>query len=112
MKRRTLVRKLGAAGIGAAAISGTAAARRPPVSDIGIDRELDVSSVEGETTLEQLLEPQDVAELPADVDLSRRVTVAAKADVITLGDCCEYCPFTAVEDCDQLCYCCVENCGV
>lgn len=111
MKRRTLVRKLGAADIGAAAISGTATARRPAVSAIDIDRELDVSTVEGETTLGELLEPRDVAELSADVDPSRRVSVAAEADVITLGSRCTYCPWTAVEDCETNCECCVEDCS-
>lgn len=105
MKRRTLMRKIGATGIGAAAISGpAAAAERPSVSDLGIDRDIDVASMEGRVPLGELLEPHELASLPAGVDASRRITVAAEADVVTLGECCPYCCWPAIMPCD--CDCC------
>lgn len=110
MKRRTLVRKLGAAGIGAAALSGSAAAAdRPSVGDIAIDRDIDVAAVDGEVPLAELLEPHEVADL-SEQDLSRRVSVAADADTITLAACCQYCPESELKDCDIWCECCIEDC--
>lgn len=105
MKRRTLVRKLGAASIATATISGPAvAAERPSVSDLGIDRDLDVASMEGRVPLGELLELREIASLPESVDPSRRITVAPEADVITLGECCPYCCWPAIMPCD--CDCC------
>lgn len=92
MKRRTMMRKLGAAGIATAAISGTATAKRVTVADVGIDREIDVSSTEGWVTLEELLEPEELAALPRGVDRTERIGVHPAADTITLGDnCCAIC---------------------
>lgn len=60
MKRRTVMRKLGAAGIGPAAISGTAA-KPSSTADLG---GLSVSSVDGWVTPAELLEPHEIAALP------------------------------------------------
>ncbi len=111
MKRRTLVRKLGAAGIATATISGPAAASGPTaVSDLGIGRELDVSSVEGWVALEELLDPHELASLPAGVDASRRISVAADADSITVQDCCAFCCRNARKECECICCECAWNC--
>lgn len=110
MKRRTLIRQLGAAGIGAAAISGTTAAERPSVSDLDIDRELDVSSVEGWVPLAELLEPAELASLPAGVDPSRPISVAAEADRITVQDCCTLCCRDARKACECICCECPFGC--
>lgn len=106
MKRRTMMRKLGAAGIGAAAISGSATAKRPSVDDLGIDRDIDVSSVEGAVTLDELLEPADVDSLADDVDPSAyKLTVAPDAEVLAIGDCCaQCCEHMRFADC--VCHCC------
>lgn len=105
MKRRTLMRKLGAAGIGAAAIAGPTAGERPTAADLGVERELDVSSVDGWVTADELLEPRDLETVPDDVDPSEVwVTVAPEADVVTLGECCDYCCWPAIQPCD--CDCC------
>lgn len=113
MKRRTLVQKMGAAGIAMAAVSGpTAAAGRPSVSDLGIERELDVASVEGEVTLDELLEPHERAALPADVDPSEyALAVAPEVDAVTVQDCCPYCCSDQIfRRC--LCGCCVcDDCA-
>lgn len=115
MKRRTLVRKLGAAGIATTALSApTAAAGKSPVSELGIERELDVTSVEGRVTLDELLEPHELETLPADVDPSERLlTVAPEADSITVQGCCAICCSQMVEiACD--CTCCTcdpESCN-
>lgn len=107
MKRRTLVRKLGAAGIATTAISGSAGADRPPIDDLGIDREFDVSSIEGQVTLDELLEPAEVESLPDDVDPSGyTLTIAPAADVTTLSHCCPFCCGDQVfKQCN--CSCCV-----
>lgn len=103
MKRRTLMRKMGAAGVGAAVISGTAAAKSSSVADLG---ELDVSSVDGWVPLEELLEPDEVAALPAGVDASEQIGVAPAADRISVQDCCETCcRMEKFMKCD--CACCV-----
>lgn len=94
MKRRTMLRKLGAAGIATTALSGSAvAAERPAdLGDLGVDRDIDVSSVDGQVSLAELLEPGDVESLADDVDPSAHtLTVAPEADVIALDDCCESC---------------------
>lgn len=116
MKRRTLIRTVGAAGIATATLSGSGAAtaERPSIDDLGIERELDVASVEGRVTLDTLLEPHDREALPADVDPSEyTVSVAPEADSITVQDCCAIC-------CSQMleircfCTCCTcdpESCN-
>lgn len=110
MKRRTLIRKVGAAGIATAALSGSATAERPSVSDLDIDRELDVSSVEGWVPLAELLEPEEVASLPAGVSPSRPISVAATADSITVQDCCELCCTDARKACECVCCDCTFGC--
>lgn len=105
MKRRTLVRKLGAAGIATTTVGGAAAARRP--GGTALDRELDVSSVSGRTTLAELLDPSDRRRLPADVEPAEfEVVVAPAADSITIAGCCEYCCDGRDLVCEDHCDCC------
>lgn len=104
MKRRTLLRRVGATSIAAAA-AGTAAGRTSP--RFGVGRRLDVSDVEGRTTLAELLGPGDRRRLRADVDPRQvEVAVAADADVITLDDCCVYCCSGQDLVCEDKCDCC------
>lgn len=111
MKRRTLLRTVGAVGIGSAAISGTVAAERSSLADVDVDRELDVAGVEGEVTLAELLEPRDLAGVPADVDPSSvSVTIAPAADSVTIQDCCFYCCGDVPLVCE--CSCCTcDDCA-
>jgi hypothetical protein len=91
MKRRTLLGRVGATGVAATAVAGRAAAGRSG-RELGIDREIDVSSVSGETTLDALLEPQELESLPEDVDPRQfQVAVSDGASSISLDDCCSYC---------------------
>lgn len=113
MKRRALIRNIGAAGIATAALSGSTAAQRPSIGDLDIERELDVSSVEGWVTLDELLEPDELRALPTHLDPSERLlTVAPEADTITIQDCCAVCCNRQLIDCG--CNCCgcdfVEGC--
>lgn len=108
MKRRTLIRELGAVGIASTAIAGTTAAAAPSFADLEVDRPLDVSSVEGTVTLDELLEPRDLAGVPGDA-ADVPVVVAADADVITLDGCCQYCCDGRDLVCEDHCDCC--TCG-
>lgn len=87
-------------------------AERPSVSDLAIDRELDVSSVEGWVAVEELLEPEELASLPAGADPAERIAVAPDADAITLGHCCAICCGQVLEMPDCPCYTCdfIEGC--
>lgn len=112
MKRRTLIRNLGVAGIATAAVSGTTtAAEGPSITDLGIRREFDVASIEGQVSLDELLEPDEVAALPADADPTEfSVTVAPEADAITIQDCCLYCCEDELLVCDCIC-CTCDDCA-
>lgn len=110
MQRRTLLRKFGTGGAVVAGFSGIAAATRPPVTDVGIDRELDVSDVEGAVPLAELLEPSELDHLPDDIDPWRRsvfvesnVATVDPASCCSTGVCC-----SEVDHCDAPCHCC--NC--
>jgi hypothetical protein len=104
MNRRTLIRRLGATGLATTAFAGTASASRGV--RYGIDREIDVSDVSGTVTLDELLEPEEVRRLPADVDpRQREIIVSDDAGGITLGDCCVYC-CSGDEDLVCDCSCC------
>ncbi len=106
MKRRTLIRQLGAAGIVTATISGSATAKRPSIGDLDIDREFDVSSVEGWVAIGELLEPEEIASLPAGLNATERIGVEPEADSITVEDCCAVCCKTALQyECCTCCYC-------
>lgn len=103
MNRRTLLRRIGATGIAATTLGGTATARRS-ASGYGIDREIDVSAVSGRVTLAELLDPADLRRLNDGVDpRQREFIVHEETDAITLGECCVYC-------CDGTDYVCEDHC--
>lgn len=103
MNRRNLLRNIGTAAIGIVAVAGTASASSP--ADLGIDRTIDVSSVEGDVTLDELLTDEDLERLSDDVDpATQGVTVDATTDEISLAACCVYCK--GQEICAPGCACC------
>lgn len=105
MRRRTLLRRIGATGLATAAFAGSSTARTRPGGGYGIDREIDVSAVSGQVTLETLLTDAELGELDDRVDPARRVfTVSEDADAIVLSDCCVYCCEGPDKVCD--CGCC------
>lgn len=90
MKRRTLIRRMGAAGV-ATTLAGRTAAESSELS-LGVDRDIDVSSVSGRVPLEQLLESQDLARVPDRFDPQEvTIHVDEDADDISLDSCCVYC---------------------
>lgn len=88
MKRRTVLKRFGAAGIAGAALTGTATAKRP--SDLDIEGPFDVSDMAGEYVVADLLSEEQLADAPADPALyERKVVIAPHADTIgTLETCC------------------------
>lgn len=110
MNRRTLIRRIGATGLASTALAGQASAARTstvPAGSVeyGIDRDIDVADVSGAVALAELLEPEEIRQLPAAVDpRQREIIVADDTGTIALDDCCEYC-------CEHLNVCdCVEGC--
>lgn len=112
MKRRTLVRKLGAAGIATATISGSAAAaegRR--LSDLGVDRTFDVSAKEGWVSYDELLESHELALLPAGVSpADPAVFVSSDLGTLAIGECCDVCCTTLRKECTCACCDCTFGC--
>ena len=112
MKRRTVLRRLGAVGVVSTGVAGTATASSSRGGDVERSR-LDVSDVSGEVELDALvdgdlenrLSQRQLAALPDDTDPSAaRMIVDPDAETIALADCCIVC-------CDNLpgpcpCECC------
>ncbi|MFB6193457.1 MAG: hypothetical protein ABEI75_00195 [Halobaculum sp.] len=97
MQRRTLLRRLGATGIGVAATAtGTSSA----------DSQIQVSELAGEVRAARLVRETELTELPAGVSPTDTVGVAASADRITLSGCCEICCVCDNVDTDCDCYTC------
>lgn len=93
---------MGAAGIAGTVLAGTSSAR-PASRSFGINRQIDVSSVSGSVTLEELLEPADLRQLDEDIDPTEtELEIKPEAEVITLEDCCLYC-CQVPNVCDCLC---------
>lgn len=113
MKRRTLVRGLGTASVAAAGFSGSAAAA--PDVELGIEREVDVSDVEGVTTLEELLDEEDLEALDEDVNPSEvRYQVSPEAESFDVGTACHNYSWLCSICCGGFCpcvVCCCTNCG-
>ncbi|MFB6193459.1 MAG: hypothetical protein ABEI75_00205 [Halobaculum sp.] len=85
MRRRTMLKRIGAATVATGAASGTATARSIPTH--GITRELDVSDVSGETTLGELLTAEEIAK--TGVDPSRSIHIGSGVESIQYeDDCC------------------------
>ena len=105
MKRRTLVKQLGTASLATTTLVGSAAASRPAIN---IDREIDVSDVSGSVPLAELLDAEELAELPDGVDpWTTSITVAEGTDGIAPSDCCDYMPICCYDvDCPLGCPCC------
>lgn len=107
MKRRTLLRKLGAASVATVGVAGTASAA--PGSAVNTvlehsDVEVDVSDVDGRVPLASLLDDDQVRRLPADVDPAEtEVWVSRDVDVLREPACC--CNFNCDPD---DCPCCVD----
>ncbi|MFB6193460.1 MAG: hypothetical protein ABEI75_00210 [Halobaculum sp.] len=117
MRRRTVLRRVGAATVGSAALSGVVAAdatggvtAREVAADstgriarlaetVGLETELDVSGVAGEVSLASLTDGPEAL-------TDGTITVAPDADVITLGDCCVYCCDDGSASCSDSCDCC------
>ena len=105
MKRRTLIRQLGTASVATATFVGSAAAERP----LGhVDREIDVSDVSGAVPLADLLDEDEVAALPDDVDpWSATITVAEETDSVAPSECCDRMPLCCKDvECTRPCGCC------
>lgn len=110
MKRRNLLRTLGAASVATVGVAGTASAARSRVAaDVGIDLpdiEVDVADVDGTVPLASVLDDDQIRDLPDDVDPDREtIWVSQDVDVFALPSCC--CT------CDPDCFCCTDlgNCG-
>lgn len=105
MKRRTILKRLGATGVATVGIAGAASAS--PAE--GVDHEIDVSDVSGEVELAELL---GSGAQPSPAALGRsadtRFVISEDADTITLSDCCEYC-CKHPNVCDCLCCECSED---
>lgn len=117
MQRRTLLKQLGAAGAVAVGFSGSAAAAHR--GGIGIDREIDVSDLEGTYALAELADDADLEALAADVDPEEvRFDISAEAETVTPSSDCDDSLRDPFEDpcsvcCDSTCpcvVCCCFNC--
>lgn len=94
---------MGAAGIAGTLFAGTSTAE-PSGPAFGIDREIDVSSVSGRVTLEELLDPADLRQLNDDIDPAEtELVIRQDAKSGTLDDCCMHC-CEVLNVCD--CWCC------
>lgn len=102
MNRRTILKRLGAAGVATAGIAGTASASQAG----SVDHRLDVSDVSGEVELTELLDVGGHGQLTPEAlgrPGSTRLVISEEAETITLSDCCEYCCENP-NVCD--CWCC------
>lgn len=107
MKRRTILRRIGAVGIAATTFGGTASARTPG-QGLGLALEVDVSEVAGRVTLAELLDESELAQLPAGVDPDRKeYVIQAEAENVLLSDCCVYCCDRPLV-CDCMCCECAD----
>ena len=103
MKRRTLVKQLGTASLATTTLVGSAAAERP----LGhVDREIDVSDLEGRVPLVDVLEEEELGDLADDVDPeSAALTIDSDVGVLNVGeDCCDIfptCCFGCPSDCSD-----------
>lgn len=113
MKRRTVLKRVGIASAGAAAATGSAAAKRTSGDSVSgdVDATIDVSEVSGEVLLADLLSDDQVADLDADAS-AVRLTVDAGVDEITPAeDCCANGCCESDLDCPFWCFCCrCDNC--
>lgn len=109
MQRRDLLKNLGTAGATTIAVTGAASASRS--AEPAVDVEVDVSDVEGDVTLAALLDDEQLAMLPDDVDPTRRgMTIDADTETVDPTACnCIVCEENYPEWC--LCSrCCWEVC--
>lgn len=117
MRRRKLLQRIGATGIATTAFAGISTARQPAAVEYGIDREIDVSDVSGQVTLDELLEPAELERLPEDADPSQQVfTIKEEAETTSLDDCCLHCcdeqPKIPRECNCMCCRCIFYNCDI
>lgn len=93
-----MLKRIGAAGVAAAGVSGTASARGWPGLDPGT--ELDVSDISGSVPLGEVLNEEQRAQFRGD-PYRTTLTVDEDLDTVALPACCDCC----LDDCND-CSCC------
>lgn len=117
MQRRTLLKQLGTASAVAVGFSGSAAAA--PEGELGIDRQIDVSNLEGAFALAELLDDVDLEALHDDVDpWEVKLDISAEAESVNPASTCgdplvdpfqDFCTVCCGSECFCVVCCCV-NC--
>lgn len=106
MKRRTMLKRIGAVGATGIAVSSSASASTSP--QLNIDREIDVADMSGTVPLKSVLSEAEIEDLPSDVDPeTAQISIAEDADSIQpsgccYGDCTIYCADRCHHGC---CFC-------
>lgn len=91
MNRRSLLKRVGAAGIAATALGGRAAASTDDL-EYGIDHDIDVAEVSGQVSLAQLLSEEELEQLNDDVDPAESIFIVDESmDTMNINDCCTIC---------------------